>query len=63
VSGTATLQIVSRVTGNSASNDGGGVFVLAGAVTVEADDIVTDNTAGGDVNNCRPVGAVHDCVG
>jgi hypothetical protein len=56
-SGTATLEAGSLVTGNTAGT-GGGVHEASGTVDVADDTIVTSNTP----NNCRPVGAVPNCI-
>ncbi|MFN8590232.1 MAG: pentapeptide repeat-containing protein [Thermomicrobiales bacterium] len=55
---TATLQAGARVTGNTATTVGGGVYEASGTVTLADAAIVTGNTP----NNCRPVGAVPICV-
>jgi hypothetical protein len=64
-SGTMTLKIGSRVTSNTAGfvNGGGGVHESGGEVSVADSLIVTLNTAGGLPDNCRPMGAVPNCVG
>jgi hypothetical protein len=56
--GTATLEAGSRVTRNFAISAGGGIYEDGGAVLVADEDIVTGNFD----NNCRPVGAMPNCV-
>jgi hypothetical protein len=58
MSGVVTLQAGSQVRGNQAA-DGGGVWESGGSVTAADSGIVTGNTP----NNCRPVGAVPNCIG
>ncbi|MFN8594008.1 MAG: pentapeptide repeat-containing protein [Thermomicrobiales bacterium] len=57
--GTARLEAGSQVTGNTAGDRGGGVFEEGGVVDVANTSIVTGNTP----NNCRPEGAVPNCIG
>jgi hypothetical protein len=58
-SSTVTLQAGSTVTRNRADEFGaGGIEELEGTVTLADRDIVFDNTP----NNCRPRGAVPNCV-
>jgi hypothetical protein len=63
--GTATLVTGSQVTANAAGqvNGGGGVYENSGTVNVADPAIVTLNTAGGLPDNCRPAGAVENCLG
>lgn len=60
--GTTTLEAGSVVTGNTAGVGpglgGGGVFEFGGTVNVADNTIVTGNTP----NNCRPEGAIPNCV-
>jgi hypothetical protein len=66
VASTSRRRVLSsRVTGNTAGfvNGGGGVHESGGEVSVADSLIVTLNTAGGLPDNCRPMGAVPNCVG
>jgi hypothetical protein len=59
------LQGGSAVTGNFAQTDGAGIHNFQGTVTLETDDIVTDNTLldGTTVSNCSPVDTIPNCIG
>lgn len=58
IDGTLTVDAASRITGNTASNTGGGIF-NGGTVTLASSAIVSGNTP----NNCKGTHAVANCNG
>jgi hypothetical protein len=63
LAGTAALQEESLVSGNTAQQEGGGIFLIGGTVTLPDELTVINNIGSNTVNNCRPQGAVAMCVG
>jgi hypothetical protein len=61
--GALTLEANTVVAMNRAGREGGGILHFGPSVSVADTTIVVRNAAGGGLDNCRPVGAVPNCIG
>jgi hypothetical protein len=59
----STLEDGGSVTRNQAGADGGGIYLDGGSVNLADSAIVTNNSVGGNRNNCLPVDAITNCIG